>query len=343
MLLRRSSRLLPDYRVKSCHSALVPGAGIVGVMSEHNRARFCNLMKCDSVWVCPVCSMKIATQRANDLKDAINRHIAMGGRVVMATHTIRHNRLDKLATSLETLKQSYRSYLSGRASKERLARFKQVGAVSATEITHSFKNGWHPHLHVLMFFQDYDPSETADLESVLKLAWVKSTQKHGNNTTMDIGLVLRDSSLYAHEYLTKFGRLPSDATWGVVQELTSGHSKTARSASGLTPWGILQKADELDKRNVYNNLWREYAGATKGRNQLVMSKGLREYLGLDTETAGAGDYQKDDPSQWWASIEHDLWRKINREPAAKGILIGIASRQDATAWENYLSYIDDKY
>ncbi|MHB1644664.1 MAG: hypothetical protein ACYCS8_18765, partial [Acidithiobacillus sp.] len=88
--------------------------------------------------------------------------------VLFETQTVPHARRDDLASLRSSLSAARRRLFKDRAGRSLASAFGLVGSVSALEVTHG-SNGWHPHGHVLRFF---DPSRV-DWPSVC--AFVRSS------------------------------------------------------------------------------------------------------------------------------------------------------------------------
>ena len=103
-----------------------------------------------------------------------------------------------------------------RAVKEMLKNLGYVGRVMATEVTWSFDNGWHPHFHILMFFEHELFNGGQGLRTFLANEWINACRKAGLKLpTLEHGVDLQDGS-YADQYVTK---------WGLESEITKGHLK----------------------------------------------------------------------------------------------------------------------
>jgi len=183
--------------------------------------------------------------------------------------------------------------------------FGVLGTVSVLEVTWSPRNGWHPHIHELVFSDqaDMDP-DAYDLAA--RSAWKDAAGKmsltmnaHGFKIDRTFGAV--------QDYITKFGHEPASKTpWGTESEMVKGHIKKSRSEDGMTPFGLL--AAITDGLDMYEPLWREYAGAFKGRKQLNFSPGLKKLYGLedkkDEELVAEGEKDESltlvevSPAQW---------------------------------------------
>ena len=108
------------------------------------------LSTCGSVWSCPSCSFKIRVKRALEIALAIVVHLARGGGVLFMTFTMSHERGEELADVWDILTDGWSYMTSGEQWQAIKERFGIVGWIKSTEVTHG-RNGWHPHLHVLVF------------------------------------------------------------------------------------------------------------------------------------------------------------------------------------------------
>lgn len=102
---------------------------------------------CASVWSCPVCSVRVRSDRARAIVALDEWARAEGWQVSMWTGTIRH----ALGNDLSHLR---RAMADAFARVQRLTAWRSMLAsgaffVRALEVTHG-KNGWHPHFHVLL-------------------------------------------------------------------------------------------------------------------------------------------------------------------------------------------------
>ncbi|WP_439952633.1 hypothetical protein, partial [Escherichia coli] len=69
----------------------------------------------------------------------------------------------------------------------------------------------------------------------------------------------------ANEYLSKHG------TWSLDRELSKTHIKVGKNDS-LTPFDLLREYLHTEDKK-YLNLFKEYAEALKGKNQIYWSRG----------------------------------------------------------------------
>lgn len=230
--------------------------------------RVSGVMSCNSVWACPVCAQKICGCRADELKLALRE---WSGPVSMLSLTVRHARGHSCRKVRRGVALAWRRIMQGRKAERLRELFHIRFHVRALEVTHG-KNGWHPHLHVLVFGSA--PPEPEALEYLQGL-WISAVEKelgkdHAPN--WEHGVALSESR--RDTYLAKMGL-----------EVTHSSNKSARGPKGRTPWNIAQDAVAGDVAS--QRLWREYTAAMKGAKQLTWSRGMRRHFGLGQRASDA--------------------------------------------------------
>ena len=257
---------------------------------------------CGNVWGCPVCSSRISRHRQGEMNHLLAWAREQGFVPVMLTLTARHGLDDKLADMLMGMKKA-KQRLHQRAEWKRLP---MVGSVTATEITHGRRFGWHPHFHQIVLLRAKDEAEALRLVKPLARAWRVSLKAFGLSGR---------SAAFQAQGAAAAGRYISK--WGAAEELTLGSEKTGREGKdgtkGRTPRDLLRLSAEGDRQA--STLWVEYFRATsiKRRRQLVWSRGLEALCGLkevsDEEAAEAG---AEDASEVAALVEwsNDEWRQV---------------------------------
>lgn len=322
--------LLPTERVSQCLRAIVPGQRTVDVMVDRktSTAHYKNLITCGRVWQCPVCASKITEKRADELLAAVTKWQAQGGFVALLTFTLRHNKYDRLVDLLKALRKAHSRFKSGAPFQRLRERYNWVGSVSALEVTYG-ENGWHPHLHELVFFEPLASSTWHEFTPAAKARWLTVLAAEGATATYEHGLDVRDADTDVYDYVAKFGKLPSGTTWTVERELAKAPVKRAHQ-NGMTPFQMLEAYGDGDQDA--GRLFQEYAAVFKGRNQLVWSRGLRALLEMDEEAADEELAELlPDEVELLASLSRDQWRSIlrmHRDIRAELLLIAGHGRLD---------------
>lgn len=272
-------------------------------------AHYRGLQTCGSVWHCPVCAAKISEQRRDELARLVEKHVAAGGSVWMTTYTVSHKKTTDLADLVANFLAARRKMRQGRRGIRLREGFQVVGTVSVLEVTWSPANGWHPHVHELVFSSDPNMSPVG-YEKAARSAWRDAASAHG--LTMNAHGFRIDRTFGAvADYIAKFGHEPEGKPWGVESEISKGHTKQARSKDGMTPFALLGAA--ADGLAWAAPLWQEFCRVFKGRKQLNYSAGLKamyqeeettdEDLTHQGETSEALTLAELTPGQWDAIVE----------------------------------------
>ena len=278
-LLETAASLLPHERVAACLQYVVPGESAeVRYCSECGSASIHNVAVCGSVWTCPVCSARINRERGAELARAVRNANTLGYGVVLVTLTLQHKLGDALAGLIDDLKTAWRDTKSGGSWSRYCERNGLIAHVTALEVLHG-DSGWHPHLHVLLFFdRPMRAAARGELECWLSDRYRDMLYKRGAYASERYGVVVSDGQSAA-QYLTKWTERKS---WDVSRELTSRNGKTVKS--GRSAFQLL--ADFRGGDVQAGLLFREYAEATKGVQQLRRSAGFSEVLYLSVALGG---------------------------------------------------------
>jgi hypothetical protein len=325
-LKNQASKLLPNHRVCGCCNHRVNKDALVGVkVATHQnnncvtrKATLTNVFRCDSIWVCPVCSQRILAKRGKEIEQALQMVEYKGGSVFMLTLTHSHQLGEALKPKLKLLGKALTRFFGDRTMQALFAKCGLIGHIKALEFTHSFNNGWHPHNHILMFssFRDdefkkmtvpitFDKNGFIQLVTPTRYKMMKKRGQLGSMSHVTIedfikhywrkvclavglgepsferGATLQDADK-AKSYLTKFK---------TSQEMV-GTSKVAKGSS-RNQWQLLQ--DSLGGDAQASALFAEYAEATHGQRQLVWSRGLKEFFNIEqVEDAQCEDTSDDE-------------------------------------------------
>jgi len=318
LLQEEAQRLLPDEKVFWCLRRLAPVNQRMGEKSpvyDHvevhydatkNHASYRNLILCERLWICPVCASRISEFRRQAITQAIN---GSGLYSALVTFTLQHRKHTPLAATLGTLSTAYRKFKSGRWWTDFVQEWGWVGDIRALEVTYG-EHGWHPHFHVISLFNWFlGKQDVSRLENALKGRFGDVLRQSGGYATYANGVTVKDDMQYARDYIAKFGRMPTHEDvkgWTIEHELTGANRKVARSKSGITPWGLLYQSAMGSKESA--RLFLEFANATKGRNQVCWSRGLRSRLDMDSVETALQDQENSSialltiDKYWWTEI-----------------------------------------
>ncbi len=278
---------------------------VVAIEKRENRASYSGLQTCG--WPgCPLCGPKIAVERAADIALALTEHHARGGRVALLTLTMRHSRAERLRDLLDGLGGAW-SAIRKNKTPRRLLTAHVEGWIKRLEVT-AGPNGWHPHLHVLLFLRaGTTEDELAELAAAMFGAWSgrlvraglgKPTKEHGIDCKM---LDLAAAHEHVAEYVAKAAAL----------ELTSAGTKIGRRAESRTPLQLLHDVGTIGLADDVAR-WHEYEQAMHGRAHLLWSDGLRVRLlaGIVELTDEQAAESNDGAARLLAYIGLDTWSRV---------------------------------
>jgi len=295
-------------RVQSCGRVSVLMDGIVEVRYRDGIAGYHGVATCGSVWACPVCSAKIQSARRQELQEVLDWAVSQGLVLGFGTMTLRHNKNEPLAKLWNGLGVCFKAVRTDRAVRNRrswLMADLDTGVstmpyIRTQEVTYSYENGWHPHVHMVYFFRpgttQEDVNALADNEFKV---WQRTALAEGLGEPLrdlyEIKLVNpQDSNDVAEDvqrvasYLTKatLGQpaqeAPKESLAQVIEgtsyEMQGSMTKKARAGS-RTPAQILHDVRETGNADDME-LWWEYERVSKGKHSIDYSRGLLDLVGV---------------------------------------------------------------
>lgn len=325
------------FRIETCLRARAFNQSVNVWKSEvFGTAHYSGLQTCGSVSACPVCAAKIGERRRAEVLSAMTVHESRGGNVHLLTLTAPHQRGDVLADLLAQQSKALKRFWMDRKVKAVMAEMGYIGQIRAWEVTHGRKaarnNGWHPHFHILLFtgmgvdLARFDNAQRRDWAVRLYLVWAKACEGAGLGIpSFEHGLKLDDGSK-ASAYVTK---------WGLEDELIKGYSKKGRDGNE-TPFDFLRAvlADKSDTQAA--ELFREFARAFKGKQQLGWSNGLKALLAVEEVSDGELAQRVEEEAVWLGQLTVDQWRDVLKVDG-RSIVLELAAR---SGWEAVTRYLD---
>lgn len=301
-----SQELSGASAVRLCGRVAAGHQGATGTVTLEARQDgtlgFTGLLRCNSVWECPVCAPRLMQARAEQLRELFTRHQEAGGSVLMVTLTGPHDYGDDLESMRRHVANAWRKVITGAPWSRWRKRHHVIGFVRSLEVTHG-ANGWHPHLHILVYFAGKKPPAGElvrrwffnrwALAFTRGTAWRFPSRENGCVVTVP----------KEGDYLAKMG---------LSSELTLSHKKRGR-ARNRSPWQILadlaSKGEERDEV-----LWREWSSGMRGARQLTFSRELRrryseaDQMALDLPAPDVEEAAGVEVA-WWSARE---WVEIAR-------------------------------
>jgi len=278
-------------------------------LPDGQRAHFAKLVYCGKP-ICPLCGPKIAAERAADIAAALTEHYARGGQVALVTLTLRHTRAQRLTELLDGLSSAWASIRQNKTPR-RLLREHTDGWIKRLEVTLG-PNGWHPHLHVLLFLGGHVDADVAgEISAAMYTAWSGRLVRRGlGEPSREHGIDVKLLDLAAaHEKVADY------VAKSAALELASAGTKIARRAENRTPLQLLADVGEVGLADDLAR-WYEYVEAMHGRHHIEWSQGLRARLiaelpELTDEEAAAAD---DALGRLLGLIDRDTWQRITQWP-----------------------------
>lgn len=312
--------ILPNFKVSACMCKMTGSR--VGVeytpgADGEGSAHYSGLIKCGSVWTCPICANKIAAERMDQIHKVIARSRTIP---VLITYTIQHTRTgdkSRLKKTLGDLKKALRYLRQGSARKRFNSRFGVRGYVRSIEIRHG-RNGWHPHSHELLLIDPGAGSvDTEEIKRQIESRYNRYLDRQGyttNRFTVDVRTDV-DAEQMVADYLTKS-----------AVEVTAGQEK--EGAGSLSPFQLLDAYDQTGDRK-YADLYREYAAATKGRNWITWSQGLKKEYEIDdlTDEEIAEREEAAEQAETLIALSRDEWLMVLAKDM-RAEIISVASQGD---------------
>lgn len=293
-----AKKALPGERVAICFRNRRCKNSEVEVWKHHSseKAFYGNLVVCGSVWQCPVCAAKISELRKKELRCAVDGHLKTG-KLAMLTLTFSHQKSDRLKETLAKFSKAVDRFRSGKRYARVMKEMGLIGTIRSFEITYG-ANGWHPHIHILMFYTN--EIELEEVEDELMDLWSLALSSTGLSANRKYGLTLQDAKK-ASDYVSK---------WGVEHEMTKSHSKTGKQG-GMTPFDLLREFLATGDKSMLG-LFQEYAEAVKKKRQLIWSKGLKAMFLLEEKTDEQLANEKTEEAELIGTIEDEVWKWIAR-------------------------------
>lgn len=325
--------------VRGC--GIVPVANGVRLMVADRHtggsAGYGGVATCGNVWLCPVCSAKIASRRRDEVQAVVDAALERGCYVSMLTLTMRHNAGQKLGHLWDSLQDAWAHVASGRRWQTFREQMGWIGFIRAVEVTHG-KHGWHVHTHILCITEK-DPTSTpyvwqrkqgrakrpypAEVQmprTFIAERWEAGLAKNGVEVVADKGgvdwEVARDAARVG-TYVAKMG-VSERSSAAISAETTLGGFKKARGEN-RTPFQIL--ADIIETGDADDAaLWRTFEKASRGRRALVWSRGLREWAGLGAEKTDEEIAAEEEGGSTVAVMSNREWLSVRRAEGGSGAI-----------------------
>lgn len=346
-MLDRAAVLLPDERIAQCSWRPAPLASHVvgGYNARTGSSYLTNLTQCES-YACPYCALVRSESDRHELSVAMAAAQQRGLFVLLITHTMSHHTGDRLGELRSGLSAAYDATYSGRWYRDLVVEYGIKGKIKSWETTFGL-NGWHPHLHVLVFLElELTGRWLDELKAKIYERYQAKLAQVGLDASYAHGVDVRSAESDIADYIAKWGREPVSKAWGADAEIAKSPVKRAH-LDGLTPMQLLAAAsgdedviaqlgrvlandDQARIVAVAGDLYCEYFHAFKGRPRIHWGR-VKGLLELDQALEA---YEVDNPVEDkqvdLVLIERgEAWGRVLALPDGRAELRAVLSTGDA--------------
>lgn len=315
-----AKKVLPAERVSKCLRYVNNRSDVeVWKHRKTDKAFYNGLLVCGSVWHCPICAAKISERRKLELNQAFDLHKSSGGKIGHLILTFSHTKKDSLSENLDKFLKAITKFRSGKRYDRLSKKLGMIGSIRVFEVTYSDVNGFHPHVHIAILYNNDYPLPLAQVE--MTELWLKACAKFGLTGKEGIALQLQNGDK-ADDYLSK---------WSLESELSKSHIKKGREQS-LTPFDFLRRYRETED-NRFLALFKEYADTFKGKRQIFWSPGLKSQFLIDDKSDEQIAKEKVEQADLLGTITFEEWKVILRNDSRVDLLdltekIGLAAAKE---------------
>lgn len=244
-------------------------------LNKNQKFGFKGIISCGYVWHCPVCSFKVMSKRAEEINTIKERHLKKNLKVGFITLTVRHSKVTPLKNSIQNLLSNYRKFQQHKAQRNLRKSGILTGQIKTLEFTWSTQNGWHPHLHLLYFYDISDANNIDSFQKDIIKDWTNYTG--GSVIAQDQKTINKDQKIGDY--------------FNIGMEMTKSFKEGKES---INPFQILEnmknqslypgQTSHLESFKKWSTLWSEYKEATKGKHRVHISESLRLRYDLEYQS-----------------------------------------------------------
>lgn len=308
-LRKKSGEILgKNNRIFHCGHTPITKGNISVIKSADNKAYYNNLQSCGNVWLCPVCSNKIAIKRREEVQRIMYHYIGMPGvHIGFLTLTVSHQNHEKFIKVKERLLKGWKAIQQSRQYRELCYKYRHLGDIRNMEVRVNKKNGWHPHLHIAVFSKCNAVKLYRFGAEIINI-WLQYHGRNAGSIGQSFSLIYNQKGI--SNYITKMNEL--DGKWNAASEMTLSHLKTAKDKDkeSYSPFDLLMNLqDEWCLKK-----FKAYAFSIKGTRQLTFSKGVRNmHKLLNGEKTDLQLANEKENGEVVCKIERNLWKAIARK------------------------------
>ena len=239
--------------------------------SEYDNYKYIGLNTCKRIWCCPYCAMLASVVRGTMVRNAIYSWVTDGVRnvkdsLVLVTLTYK-NSIEDDDLYIRKFANARKRFFENGSVKRYFEKF-VLGRIYTLEFTVSDLNGFHIHVHILMFVfgSNVDVEEIKDF---VYRYWYESLLKEGLECDYLHGVNVERSDDIKY-YITKMSG-----------ELLGSVNKVGR-VYHYSPFQLLTQWEKKGDKWALDMFGR-YVGMTYRIKNLVWSRGLKGFFDVDTD------------------------------------------------------------
>ena len=172
--------------IKLCGSKAmnIATSHVVDVLANEKDAHFFGTMTCHSAWACPRCTSRVMAEKSVRIACLIDALAKQGLRAFMLTFTLPHTDSMTCEQAFDVLQATWRMFSkdgnraknSQNKSLTAYGQFRNKFAIKHVvrvyEFTWGDANGWHPHIHALLWTPEKDLNALLEWENILTDRWI---------------------------------------------------------------------------------------------------------------------------------------------------------------------------
>jgi plasmid rolling circle replication initiator protein Rep len=332
---------------------------------ETGRSFFTNLQSCKSVWACPVCSLKISSFRAEQVRQMCSSAFEQGYQAIFMTFTMGHNASQSAELLQENMANAFRKLTRHKTYKSMAksgfgvevwdnTKYQQESEKSYRDLISIDEERNKKALDFLKIARKFKPAFIRALEVTKNengwhphlhiLFFYKGTwEEDGKVFSLRLRKLWRTclqqlgfKCLLKHQVgkpvYDQAGVSDYITKWDLSKELTEGHTKK----SSRTPFKIFEEYQHSKELKTLNE-FKEFALAFHGARQLTFSRGIKEEF-LNMPDKSDDEIVKDEAiDKILFTMDLPLWREIKK----KGLEADVLTAYDKYGFDGVLGIIDN--
>ncbi|MDD5754697.1 MAG: hypothetical protein PHN45_08110, partial [Methylococcales bacterium] len=315
------------------------------------------VMCCHNIWGCPICARKISERRKKGLSLLLTSHFDRfgAGSVASLLFTIPHEFGDDAKDTVDLLVKCRNDMTRMYGYKQLMKTLNSCGFSRCLEVTYGTSAGFHPHFHLLNFFENSVVADHEFLADTLFSLWSKALEKNGLKAPSReaFGCAIIPSSKKGIDAVAEyFSKVESDVNDADIATFLKKHKKTIREVAGKTGWGIEHEMTKWhlksgqgeglnfrysmfdllrgyyitsangddESRKKFRALWLSYREAFKGQPQLYTRHKHFKIKELEMSEKELAETKPEEQTKVIYSIPFEIWLMVVFM-GARGILL----------------------